>query len=503
MTRGPHTASGGPASEGLFIANTSRPGAAGAWLEIVSPHDGTVVAQVAEARQADVDAAVDAARDALPDWRRTAPAARGALLAAWADLMERDAQELALLECLDAGHPLRDARALDVPRAVAVIRYFAGIADKIEGSVVPVDPDHLVYAVREPIGVVGQIIPWNQPLLLAATKLAPALAAGNTVVLKPAEWTPRSALWLGRLAAEAGFPPGVVNVVPGYGETAGAYLARHPGVGKVAFTGSTAVGRTIAGASAANLARVQLELGGKGPNLIFPDADLDAALAGSLYAAFHNAGQACIAGSRILVHTDVAEVFTDALIQRAAALRVGDPRDPATEIGPLVSHEHRERVLTYVELARKEGAAILSGGRPPDDPALRAGAYVLPTVIHAAPSHRVCQEEIFGPVVTVTPFTDDAEAVELANALDYGLGAGLWTRDLSRAHTLASELATGMVWVNTYKRVAPGVPFGGVKASGYGSDLGFDAVREYTRAKSVWVRTAAGYPPFFTGGPSA
>jgi acyl-CoA reductase-like NAD-dependent aldehyde dehydrogenase len=345
--------------------------------------------------------------------------------------------------------------------------------------------------------VVGAIVPWNFPLLFCSWKMGPALAAGNTIVMKPAEITPLTALRIATLCAQVGFPPGVVNIVPGYGAVAGQHLAEHRGIGKIAFTGSTPVGRRIVQASAGNLKRVQLELGGKGANIVFEDADIDAAVNGSAFAIFHNQGQACIAGSRLLLHEAIADRFLDEFIALARSIRVGNPLDPATEMGPLTSPQHRDRVLNYVEVAREQGGTILTGGKPPADPALAAGCYVEPTVVAARPEDRVCQEEVFGPFVTVTRFKDEAEVVQLANSTIYGLGGGLWTTNLQRAHRVADEMRTGMVWINSYKRVHPGSPFGGVGESGYGREMGFEAMHEYTDVKSVWVNVDADIPPFY------
>ncbi|MFL6226591.1 MAG: aldehyde dehydrogenase family protein, partial [Actinomycetes bacterium] len=386
---------------------------------------------------------------------------------------------------------------LDAPRTAATFRYFGGMADKYEGTVVPVETGFLNYVVRRPVGVVGQIVPWNFPLMFTSWKLGPALAAGNTVVLKPAELTPLSTLAVAELIAEAGFPPGVVNVVPGFGHVAGARLAEHPGVAKLSFTGSTEVGRQIVRASAGNLKRLQLELGGKGANIVFDDADLAAAVQGSAFAIFHNQGQACIAGSRLLLHHRIAEEFLARFLDLARSIRLGDPLDPATEMGPLTSSEHRERVLGYVKVAVDEGAEVLTGGRAPEDPALAKGCYVEPTVVRARPELRVNREEVFGPFVTVATFDGDDEAVAMANATAYGLGGGLWTRDLRRAHRVADAIRSGMVWVNSYKRVHPGSPFGGVGESGYGREMGFEAMHGYTDPKSVWVNVDATLPPFY------
>lgn len=490
-----------PVQDRLFIGGEFVDPAEGGTVEVRNPHDGSLLAEVAEARAADVDRAVEAARRAFPAWAATPAAQRGLLLLRLADAVEAHADELAHLESTDTGHPLKDTTLLDVPRTAATYRYFGGMADKFEGSVVPVDaPGFLNYVRPEPIGVVGQIVPWNFPLMFTSWKIGPALAAGNTVVMKPSELVPLSTLRLCELMVEVGIPPGVVNVVPGYGHDAGARIAAHPDIGKVSFTGSTRTGRSIVEASAGNLKRLQLELGGKGANVIFEDADLDAAVPGSAFAIFHNQGQACIAGSRLLLHERVADEFLDRFLALARSIRVGDPLAPGTEMGPLTSPEHRDRVLSYVKVARDEGGELLCGGTAPDDPALSAGCYVLPTVVRADPGARVCREEVFGPFVTVSTFASDDEALALANGTDYGLGGGLWTRDLSRAHKMAGAFRSGMVWVNCYKRVTPGSPFGGVGESGYGREMGFEAMRGYTDPKSVWVNVDAQIPAWYPRG---
>ena len=481
----------------LFIGGEFVDGVEQATFEVLNPHDLSRLAEVAEAREADVDRAVDAAAAAFPAWSRTPASERGRLLLRLADAIEANAAELARLETLDTGHPIAHSTMLDAPRTAATFRYFGGMADKYEGTVVPVETGFLNYVVRRPVGVVGQIVPWNFPLMFTSWKLGPALAAGNTVVLKPAELTPLTTLAVAELIAGAGFPPGVVNVVPGFGHVAGARLAEHPGVAKLSFTGSTEVGRRIVRASAGNLKRLQLELGGKGANIVFDDADLAAAVQGSAFAIFHNQGQACIAGSRLLLHHRIAEEFLDRFLALARSIRLGDPLDPATEMGPLTSPEHRERVLGYVKVAVDEGAEVLTGGRAPDDPALARGCYVEPTVVRARPELRVNREEVFGPFVTVATFDGDDEAVAMANATAYGLGGGLWTRDLRRAHRVADAIRSGMVWVNSYKRVHPGSPFGGVGESGYGREMGFEAMHGYTDPKSVWVNVDATVPPFY------
>ena len=481
----------------LFIDGQFVDAVDGATLDVINPFDGSVLAQVAEAKTADVDLAVAAAARAFPAWSRVPAAQRGALLGKLADAIEAHADELAVLEARDTGHPIRDTRGLDVPRTAATFRYFAGLADKVQGSVIPVDAGFLNYVQRAPLGVVGQVVPWNFPLMFTSWKIGPALAAGNTVVLKPAEITPLTTLKIAELIQSVGIPPGVVNVVPGYGNIAGQHLAEHPDVHKIAFTGSTATGRRIVQASAGNLKRVQLELGGKGANVVFEDANLAAAVNGSAFAIFHNQGQACIAGSRLLLQESIAEEFLDRFIKLAASIRLGDPLDPATEMGPLTSLRQQQSVLSYCGIAREQGGRILLGGAVPPDAALARGYFVQPTIVRAGPQDRVCQEEVFGPFVTVTTFKDEAEAEQLANATSYGLGAGLWTSNLQRAHRFAAVLRAGMVWVNCYKRVNPGSPFGGVGASGYGREMGFEAMHDYTEAKSIWINYDAAIAPHY------
>jgi aldehyde dehydrogenase (NAD+) len=481
----------------LFVGGKFVDALDGRTIPVRNPHDGSLLAEVAEAGTADVDLAVSAARAVFPGWSATPAAERGRLLLRLADAIEDNADELARLETLDTGHPIRDSSTLDVPRTAATFRYFGGMADKYEGAVVPVERGFLNYVLRQPVGVVGQIVPWNFPLMFTSWKMGPALAAGNTVVLKPAELTPLTTLRLAELVASSGFPPGVVNIVPGLGQVAGARLAAHPDVQKVSFTGSTEVGRQIVRASAGNLKRLQLELGGKGANIVYADADLDAAVNGSAFAIFHNQGQACIAGSRLLLEEPIAAEFLDRFLALAASLRIGDPLQRATELGPLTSPEHRDRVLAYVKLAREEGGEVLLGGRAPKDPALARGCYVEPTVVRAGPADRVNREEVFGPFVSVLTFRGEEEALALANGVGYGLGGGLWTRDLQRAHRTAAAIRSGMVWVNSYKRVSPGSAFGGVGDSGYGREMGFEAMHGYTEPKSVWVNVDADLPAWY------
>ena len=481
----------------LFIGGEFVDSAESGRIPVINPHDNSVLAEVSEARHADVDRAVDAARRAFPAWKRMSAAERGRLLLKLADAIEADAEYLAKLETLDTGHPIRDTRGLDAPRTAATFRYYAGMADKIDGRVAPVEAGFLNYITREPVGVVGQIVPWNFPLMFTGWKLGPALAAGNTVVLKPAELTPLTTLRVAHLIAKVGIPAGVVNILPGYGNVAGQYLAEHPGVDKIAFTGSTVTGKKIVQASAGNLKRVQLERGGKGANIVFEDAHIEAAVNGSAFAIFHNQGQACIAGSRLLLQEKIADEFVDRFLKLTKSIRVGNPLDPQTEMGPLTSPAHRERVINYIKIAREQGSSILTGGKAPSDAALKDGCYIEPTVVTAQPTDRVCQEEVFGPFVSITRFKDEAEVIQAANSTIYGLGGGLWTRDLQRAHRMAAAIQSGMVWINTYKRVNPNSPFGGVGQSGYGRDLGLESMQEYTYPKSVWVNVDANVPPFY------
>lgn len=486
-----------PIRHQLFIDGQFMDAESGETLPTVNPYDNSVIANVAMAGRADVDKAVAAAHKAFPTWSRMPAMDRGRILLKLADLIEENAEELARLESLDTGHPIRDSRSLDVPRTAATYRYFGGMSDKFQGEQIPVEAGFLNYTLREPVGVVGQVVPWNFPLMFTSWKMAPALAAGNCVVLKPAEITPLSSLKIAELMAQAGIPAGVVNILPGLGSVAGQYIAEHPGIAKVAFTGSTETGRRIVQASAGNLKKVQLELGGKGANIVFEDANLVAAVNGAAWAIFHNQGQACIAGSRLVLHEKIADAFLEKFIPLARSIRLGNPLDPQTEMGPLTSPQHRDRVLSYVEVARSQGGEILSGGKAPEGE-LGKGCFVEPTIVRVASwKDRVAQEEVFGPFVTVITFKDDAEALEIANGTQYALGAGLWTTSLQRAHKFARDIKSGMVWINCYKRVNPGSPFGGNGASGYGREMGFDAMREYTQVKSVWVNVDANVQPHY------
>ncbi len=486
-----------PIRHQLFINGRFVDAQSGETLATLNPHDNSTIAEVAMAGAADIELAVQAAEAALPKWSRLAAMERGRILLKLADLIESNAEELARLESLDTGHPIRDSRMLDVPRTAVTYRYFGGMADKFQGEQIPVEAGFLNYTLREPVGVVGQVVPWNFPLMFTSWKMAPALAAGNCIVMKPAEITPLSSLKIAELMAEAGMPDGVVNILPGLGAVAGQAIAEHDRISKIAFTGSTATGRRIVQASAGNLKKVQLELGGKGANIVFEDANLLAAVNGSAWAIFHNQGQACIAGSRLMLHEKIADAFLEKFIPLARSIRLGNPLDPQTEMGPLTSLLHRDRVLSYVDIARSQGGEVLSGGKPPVGD-LAKGCYVEPTIVRAASwRDRISQEEVFGPFVTVTTFKDDQEALQMANSTEYGLGGGLWTNNLQRAHKFARDMRSGMVWINCYKRVNPGSPFGGNGLSGYGREMGFDAMREYTQVKSIWVNVDAQIAPHY------
>ena len=486
-----------PVRHQLFINGQFVDSVSGETLATLNPHDNSIITEVSMAGKEDVDKAVTAAENAFPAWSRMAAMDRGRILLKLADLIEANSEELARLESLDTGHPIRDSRMLDVPRTAVTYRYFGGMADKFQGEQIPVEAGFLNYTLREPVGVVGQVVPWNFPLMFTSWKMAPALAAGNCIVMKPAEITPLSSLKIAELMSEAGMPDGVVNIIPGLGHVAGQYIAEHERIAKVAFTGSTATGRKIVQASAGNLKKVQLELGGKGANIVFEDANLIAAVNGAAWAIFHNQGQACIAGSRLVLHEKIADAFLEKFIPLAKSIRLGNPLDPQTEMGPLTSLMHRDRVLSYVDIARSQGAEILAGGVAPQGD-LSAGCYIEPTVVRAKSwKDRVAQEEVFGPFVTVITFKDDAEALQIANGTEYGLGGGLWTNNLQRAHKFARDMKNGMVWINCYKRVNPGSPFGGVGLSGYGREMGFDAMREYTQVKSIWFNVDAQLSPHY------
>jgi len=468
-----------------FIGGEWVESASGRTFETRNPATGELLAQVAAGDASDVDRAVETAWQAFrTSWSRTDANARGKILYQIAEVIRNNSEELAQIETLDNGKPLMESR-LDMYLASECFEYYAGAATKLEGKTVPVFGERLDYVLREPWGVVGQIIPWNFPLLMAAWKLAPALAAGNCVVLKPAEQTPLSVLRLCELLSDV-VPQGVINVVTGFGPEAGAPLVKHPKVKKIAFTGSTEVGREVMAAAAVNVADVTLELGGKSPQIVFPDADLDAALEGVLLGIFYNAGQQCSAGSRLFLHEDIYDAFIEKLVERTRRISVGDPTKPETQMGPLVSREQQKRVLGYIELGVKEGARVLVGGQAPEDPELRRGCYVEPTIlVDVQNDMTVAQEEIFGPVLCVLRWNDYGTMLEQANGVPYGLCAGIWTRDLLQAHKTAQRLEAGYIWINQYDVYAYGAPFGGYKQSGVGRELAFETLYHYTQQKNV------------------
>ncbi len=464
--------------------------ASGKTFETYNPATGKVLTHVAEGDAEDINRAVAAARAAFESgpWPKMTPSQRGRLLWRMAELIEEHADELAMLETLDNGKPIKYSKASDVPLTADHFRYFAGWATKIEGETIPVSiPNMFTYTLREPLGVVGQIIPWNFPMQMAAWKLAPALACGNTVVLKPAEQTPLTALRLGELLCEAGFPDGVVNIVPGFGQTAGAALAAHPDVDKIAFTGSTEVGKKILQASAGNLKKVTLELGGKSPNIIFPDADLKYAVRGAITAIYFNTGQICTAGSRLFVHRSIYDETMNQLSAAAEAMRVGAGADPTTEVGPVISQEQLERVSGYIESGKREGAVARAGGeRVGGD--LADGYFLKPTIFDQAHDEMtIAREEIFGPVVVALPFDDVEEVAKRANQSIYGLAAGVWTSDIKKAHKMVSMLKSGVVWVNTYNQFDAAAPFGGYRQSGYGREMGHAVLDAYSQIKTAWI----------------
>ena len=475
----------------LFIEGKKILPAEGKTLDVVNPADGSLLARVGAAGAADIDVAVKAARRAFvdPSWAKMAASARGLILWRIADLLEKNAEELATIESLNNGKTLREALRGDIPPSIDIFRYYAGFASKIHGETIPVDGEYLCYTLREPVGVCGQIVPWNYPLLMACWKVAPALACGNTVVLKPSEYTPLTALVLGELCKEAGVPDGVVNVVPGYGDPAGEALARHPDVDKIAFTGSIKTARRLLHASAdTNLKKLSLELGGKSPLVVLDDADVDAAVRACFWGIFANKGEVCSASSRVIAHRKVKDEFVSKLADKARSMKLGDPLDKSTQMGAQVSARQLETILRYIEAGKKEGAKLVAGGERDTEGAKSKGFFVKPTVFdEVAASMTIAREEIFGPVLAVLTANDDEEGVALANGTTYGLVGAVFTRDVGRAHRMARQIAAGTVWVNLWNGFDSAAPFGGVKQSGWGREMGASALQLYTETKTVWV----------------
>jgi acyl-CoA reductase-like NAD-dependent aldehyde dehydrogenase len=472
---------------GLFINGESIEPTSGELRELTEPATGEPLAKAAVANEQDVDRAVDAARAALDgDWGRTAPTERSRLLHALADALVANRKELAELEARNVGKAISSVKA-ELAQAVENFRFYGSAIASIAGRSNPVGGSLLFYSLKEPVGVCGQIVPWNYPLMMTTWKLAPALAAGCTIVLKPDSATPLSALRMAELAGEVGFPPGTINVVPGPGPTIGAHLVRHPGVEKVAFTGSTTTGAEIMRLASDGIKRLILELGGKSPNLVFADANLDDAIPSSVWSIYYSAGQSCEARSRVLVERSIYDDFVARFSEAASSLKVGDPLDPDTQVGSLISNEHRDRVHGYVETGREEGAEVVAGGESPDG----KGAFYPPTVLAQVDnSMRVAQEEIFGPVVTVIPFEDEKDATRIANDVRYGLMATVWTGDPGRGHRLARRIKAGTVGINMPFTAFPGIPFGGYKQSGFGRELGLETLDAYLETKSVIVSTS-------------
>ena len=472
----------------LFINGEWRDAAGRKTIEVVNPATEEVIAEVASAEQADVDAAVAAARAAFEGpWSKVSARERGRIVWRIGEKLMEKADEIARLETLHNGKPIFESRQIEVPAASECFQYFAGWADKIHGETIPVKGNYLTYTLREPVGVVAAIVPWNFPLLLTAWKVAPALACGNTVIIKPASQTPLTALALAEIAQEAGLPAGVLNVITGPGSTVGQMIVEHPGIDKIAFTGDTSTGKGIMKGSADTLKRITLELGGKSPNIVFPDADLDAALRGATTGIFYGKGEVCAAGSRLLVDKSIKHEFIEKVAARARKMAPGDPMDPKTRLGAISSKKQLENDLRYIETAKQEGATLVAGGGRADI-GTGKGYFLQPTVFDGVtPEMTIAREEIFGPVLATIEFGDVDEAIARANDSTYGLAAAVWTKDIKKAHYVARKLQAGTVWINTYNVYDTAAPFGGYKQSGFGREMSMHALEHYTQVKSVWV----------------
>jgi len=479
-----------PARGRLLIDGEWTDAASGRTFESINPADESVVMTVAEAGEPDADRAIAAARAALDTgpWGRMSAAERGRIVWRMGDLILEQMPSLAMVETLDTGKTLFDSGKIELPMAAAIFQYYAGAATKLSGRTLETNPSAFTYTLREPVGVVAAIVPWNFPFLLTSWKVAPALAAGCAVIVKPASQTPMSALEMGRIGLEAGLPPGVLQVLPGPGGSVGMALVRKPGIDKIAFTGSTDVGRQVVREAAGTLKRVSLELGGKSPNIVFADADVEAAIKGAFAGIFYNKGEVCAAGSRLLVERPIHAEVVEKLAARAEATVLGDPREKTTRMGPVISRRQMDIVLGYIEAGKRDGARLVAGGRRADEANAGKGFFVRPTVFDGVDSEMtIAREEIFGPVLATLEFDGVDDAIAKANATIYGLAAGLWTRDVSKAHRMARAVKAGTVWINAYNLYDPALPFGGFKASGFGRELGLEALESYLETKSVWL----------------